>query len=105
MRITVAALTMAMLFAGSGLAAERVGWVTDEKCANAGKATSADHAQCAQTCVKGGEAIVFFDEASGRVFKIKNPDRVKDFVGKKVTIVGERVGTGEVEISSVQADD
>jgi len=103
MRITFTIPVMALLLAGSGLAAERVGWVTDEKCANAGKATNADHAQCAQTCVKGGEAIVFFDEASGRVFKIKNPDSVKDVVGKKVTVVGERVGPGEVEISSVQA--
>ncbi len=105
MRITFAVLAIAMLIAGSGLAAERVGWVTDEKCANAGKATNADHAQCAQTCIKGGEAIVFFDEASGRVVKVKNPDKVKDFVGEKVTIVGELVGAEEVEIRSVQASD
>ena len=51
------------------------------------------------------EAIVFFDEASGRVVKVKNPDKVKDFVGKKVTIVGELVGSEEVEICSVQAND
>jgi hypothetical protein len=92
------------MMAVSAYAVERVGWVSDAKCANAGKAASADHAKCAQGCVKGGEDIVFFDEASGRVVKVKNPDKVKDFVGKKVTIDGELVGPGEVEINDVKAD-
>ncbi len=105
MRIAFAVLAIAILLVGSGFAAERSGWVADEKCANEGKATSAEHAQCAQACVKGGEPIVFLDLASGRVVKVKNPDKVKDFVGKKVTIVGELDGAGEVEISSVQASD
>lgn len=105
MRLIFSMLLVAMMVAGSGFAAERVGWVSDEKCANAGKATSADHAQCAQSCVKSGQSIVFVDEQSGRVVKVKNPDKLTDFIGKKVTIVGEIVDPGEVEISSVQAND
>ena len=84
---------------------ERIGWVADEKCANAAKVASPEHAKCAQSCVKSGEAIVFVDQMSGRVVKVKNPDKVKDYVGKKVTIVGELVNAGEVEIRSVQASD
>lgn len=102
MRIVTVVLSLVLLAGSSALAAERVGWVSDEKCANAGKATNPEHAKCSQSCVEGGEPIVFLDQMSGRVVKVKNPDKVKDFVGKKVTIVGELVNAGEVEISSVQ---
>ena len=105
MRIFVVVMAAVLLTAGSAFAAERVGWVSDEKCANAGKAASPEHAKCAQSCVKSGEAIVFLDQMSGRVVKVKNPNKVKDFVGKKVTIVGELVAAGEVEITSVQQSD
>ncbi len=105
MRLIFSVLLVAVMVAGSGFADERVGWISDEKCANAGKARSADHAQCAQSCVKDGQAIVFVDEQTGRVAKVTNPDKLTDFVGKKVTIVGELLGPGEVEISSVKASD
>jgi hypothetical protein len=98
----MAVAAMAVLFAGSSLAVERVGWITDEKCANAGKSAGEDHAKCAQGCVKGGEAIVFLDERSGRVVKIKNPEKAQDFVGKKVTVDAERIGQSEIEINSVK---
>jgi hypothetical protein len=85
---------MAMLVVVGNLsfAAEWVGYLADEKCANGGKANSAGHAACAKKCVDGGAAVAFVAEADGKVYKVSNQDAVKEHVGHKVTVTGKLAG-------------
>jgi len=84
---------MMIMTAGLSLAGEWVGYLADAKCANAGKAASEGHAQCAQNCVKGGEPIVFVSDSDKKVYKIANQDAVEDHVGHKVTVSGKLEGS------------
>ncbi len=94
-----AAVLMGLLLGGAALvhAEEITGFLADAKCAAAGKAASAGHANCAQKCVQGGEAVVLVT-SEGKVYKIKNQDKVKGHVGAKATLDGKVDGdTIEVE--------
>ena len=78
-------------------AEELTGFLADAKCAAAGKAGSAGHAGCAKKCVEGGEAVVLVT-ADGKVYKIKNQEKVKGHAGSKATLEGKVDGdTIEVE--------
>ena len=77
-------------------AEEFTGFLSDAKCAAAGKGGSEGHAGCAKKCVQGGEAVVLV--SGDKVYKIKNQDRVKNHVGEKVQLEGKLDGdTLEVE--------
>jgi hypothetical protein len=78
-------------------AEEVTGFLADAKCAAAGKAGSAAHSGCAQKCVQGGEAVVLVT-AEGKIYKIKNQEKVKGHAGAKATLEGKVDGdTIEVE--------
>ncbi|MBZ5857683.1 DUF5818 domain-containing protein [Flavihumibacter profundi] len=63
-------------------------WVSDSHCGAKGK--DASHAECAVKCVKGGaEPVLVVD---GKVYKIADPKKITDFVGKKVTVTGTLKG-------------
>ncbi len=99
--LTIAILTLvtaALCFAGSA-----TGFVTDAKCAKAGKA-GAGHAGCAKGCIGGGEAAVLVD-ADGKIYEIAEQDKVKEHAGAKVTIKG-MIADGKISsIESVEATD
>ncbi len=99
--LTIAILTLvtaALCFAGSA-----TGFVTDAKCAKAGKA-GAGHAGCAKGCIGGGEAAVLVD-ADGKIYEIAEQDKVKEHAGAKVTING-MIADGKISsIESVEASD
>jgi len=101
MKRFVALMAMLVLTAGMSFAADWVGYLADEKCANGGKAVSEGHATCAQNCVKGGQPIAFVAEADGKVFKIKNQDSVTAHVGHKVTLTGQLDGDS-IQVQSVK---
>ena len=81
------ALSIAALLLCSTLspAAEFTGWLTDAKCAKAGKAASKDHAGCADKCVAAGEQIVLLGEGN-KIYKIKNQDKVRPHLGHHVAL-------------------
>jgi iron only hydrogenase large subunit-like protein len=45
-----------------------------------------DNVACVKKCIEGGMTPVFVDEAKKAVWKIDNPDAVKDFYGDHVAI-------------------
>ncbi len=97
--LTIVVLTLvvsALCFAGSA-----TGYVTDAKCANAGKAGEA-HAGCAKTCLDGGEAAVLVTE-DGKIYEIVQQDMVKEHAGAKVTVMGTMDGMKITSIDSVEA--
>ena len=59
------------------------GWISDSMC---GAKHAGSGAACVKKCVSGGMSPVFVDESKKEVWKIDNPDAVKDYLGSKVTI-------------------
>ena len=95
--LLVLTLTVASLcFAGSV-----TGYVTDAKCANAGKAGAA-HAGCAKGCIGGGEAAVVVTE-DGKIYEVADQAKVKDHAGAKVTVMGTVDGMKITAVESVKA--
>lgn len=81
---TKLAITVALM-SGTALAEQFTGWIADAKCAKSGHYKGDGH----QKCVSAGEPLVFVDEADGAVYAIVDPDRVKDSLGKRVTLSGD----------------
>lgn len=95
--ITLLALTLlvaSLCFAGSV-----TGYVTDEKCANAGKAGEA-HAKCAAGCIGGGETIVLVTE-DGKIYQVADSAKLKDHAGHKVMVEGKVEGMKVTSIDKV----
>ena len=94
--LTLVVLTLAvtsLCFAGSV-----TGYVTDMKCAKAGKA-GAGHAGCAKGCIGGGEAAVVVTD-DGKIYEVADQAKVKDMAGEKVTVMGKIDG---MKISAVES--
>src|SRR5215468_1838301 len=83
-RLTCLSLLAAALMFGE----QWVGWITDEKCATAGNYAGDVH----KKCVAEGLPIVFVNEADRKIYKIENPNMVKEVVGQKVTLTGTAKG-------------
>ena len=89
----VAAITaLSLSFACSGALAESfTGYVSDAMCAkDPHKAASAEHADCAQKCIKGGEKPVLV--VGDKVYTITNPEILVPHAGHKVTVNGDAKG-------------
>ncbi len=85
----VAILLGLCMLAGGLLAAESwTGYITDEKCAGAGRSGD-KHAGCAERCIKGGSSAVLVTDGEGKVVKIANQDKVKEHAGHHVTVTGK----------------
>lgn len=99
MKRVFALLTMGVLAVGLSFAGEGSGFVTDLKCAKAGKA-GADHAGCAKGCINGGaEAAIVTDD--GKVMMVANQDAVKSHAGAKVSF-SYTEADGKITVSNVK---
>lgn len=97
--VAVSILSLSLLSA-SALAESFKGVVSDAMCSkNTAKASSADHAACAQSCIKGGEAPVLI--VGTKVYKIANPDKLVAFAGKTVTVDGS-LAADTITVTSVK---
>lgn len=94
--VALALLVTSLAFAGSV-----TGYVTDAKCAKAGKAGEA-HAGCAKGCIGGGEPAVVVTE-DGKVYEVADQAKVKDHAGAKVTVMGKIDGMKISSVDSVKA--
>ena len=75
------------------------GWITDAKCAKMGK-SGAEHAGCAEKCIKGGQAAVLVTDSDKKVLNIENADAVKGHEGHHVNVMGH-VNGDSVHVDSV----
>jgi hypothetical protein len=80
----------AVLFLGSAVAmaagTTRIsGYISDSHCSAMHTSKSPNEA-CVKKCIQGGSAPVFVDDASNAVWKIDNPDLVKDHYGHHVRV-------------------
>ena len=101
MKKLVALTALTLSFATAGAFAESfTGVVSDAMCAkNPAKASSAEHASCAQKCIKGGSPAVLI--VGEKVYKVSNPDTLTDFAGKTVTVDGS-VAADTITVKSVK---
>ncbi len=94
MRKFVLGLAGMLALALTAMAGEWSGYISDAGCAKkqgAAKVASADHAGCAEGCIKKGDKAVLVTE-DGKVYQIANQDKVKEHAGHKVTIEGDMSG-------------
>jgi hypothetical protein len=84
----LALIVLTVSFAtGSAFAESFTGVVSDAMCAkNPAKASSADHAACADKCIKGGSPAVLI--VGSKVYSVSNPEKISSFAGKKITVDG-----------------
>jgi hypothetical protein len=90
-----------MALAMTAMAGEWTGYVADANCTKkqgATKVASADHAGCAESCIKKGSKAVLVTE-DGKVYQIANQDKVLEHAGHKVTL------TGGIEGDSITVSD
>jgi hypothetical protein len=75
------------------------GWISDSMC---GAKHTGSGAACVKKCIEGGMQPVFVDESKKAVWKIDNPEAVKDFYGSHVTISAtEDAANKSVHIDSI----
>jgi hypothetical protein len=96
-KFVLTALLVLCLFAASAIAKEMTGWISDSKCG--AKGAKAEHADCAKKCVDEGASPVFVSD--DKVYKIDDPDKVKEHIGHKVTVDGD-VDGDTIQISSLK---
>ena len=65
------------------------GYIIDKNCAS--KKEMLGNEACAKSCIGRGAPAVLATE-DGKVYQIKEQDKVKDAAGKKVTITGKMNG-------------
>ncbi len=82
----------------SAMAADWTGYIVDKSCA--GKKAMWGNETCAKSCMKRGDPAMFVTE-DGKVYAITEQDKVKDVVGKKVTLTGTMKGD-TISVDSVK---
>jgi hypothetical protein len=82
----VVVLSFAAVAAGAADSTTINGWISDSMC---GAKHAGSGAACVKKCVTGGMSPVFVDESKKEVWKIDNPEAVKDYLGSKVTITAK----------------
>jgi hypothetical protein len=93
----VVVLSLAAVAARAADSSKLNGWISDSMC---GAKHAGSGAACVKKCIQGGMEPVFVDEAQKTVYKIDNPDAVKNFYGDHVTVSA----TTNAEAKSVHID-
>lgn len=81
--LAVTGFAIAVFSAQAADSARISGWISDSSC---GAKHVGSGAECVRACIKSGKAPVFVDQEKKEVWKIDNPDAVKDFYGDQVTV-------------------
>jgi hypothetical protein len=93
--------SLAAIAAHAADATKLNGWISDSMC---GAKHAGSGAACVKKCVEGGMAPVFVDEDKKAVWKIENPDAVKNFYGDHVTVSATaNADSKTVHIDSIEA--
>jgi hypothetical protein len=62
------------------------GWVSDSKCG--AKGAGLGHEACGNKCLQAGEQVVFVPDSKSKVFKVDNPEALKEHMGHRVAVQG-----------------
>ena len=101
MKKAVRIMVLTLFCASMSFAASWTGYVTDKGCADKGK-HGADHAGCAKSCLgKDGVVAVLVTE-DGKIYAVKEQDKVKPHAGHLVKIMGTASGMSIDSIDNVE---
>jgi hypothetical protein len=89
---------MALLVAPVLRADTWTGWVTDEHCG--AKGAKSTHKECALSCAKRGTALVFYNTADEKIYKLDKQDLAKEHIGAEVVVTGE-VDGDSIKVTSI----
>jgi hypothetical protein len=99
--VLAAVFALALTTAYAADSAQITGYISDSSC---GAKHLGDNAGCVKGCISRGEKPVFVDESKKQIWKIDNPDSVKDFYGAKVVVTATSDAANmSVHIDSVAA--
>jgi len=103
MKKVLAAIIGSAFIAGAALAADTMtGWVTEAHCG--AKGASASHKECGTKCVKEGQKVAFYDNATKKVYEF-DADCQKGMEGmmaEEVTLSGVTMKDGMVHASKAE---
>ncbi len=92
-----------VLIAGAAFAADTMtGWVTEAHCG--AKGANAGHKECGDKCVKEGQKVAFYDNATKKVYNF-DADCQKPMEGmmaQEVTLTGVTMKDGSVHASKAE---
>ena len=101
MKRTALLIALVLLVAPAMYAASWTGWITDEHCG--AKGNNAGHKGCALKCAKEhGAALVFYNNADQKIYKLDKQDLAKEHVGHEVTVTGDAEGDS-IKVSGIKA--
>jgi hypothetical protein len=89
-------LVLAPFLGPSLMAQSWDGFISDSQCGYKHSLKSPNQA-CIVACIKGGAAAVFV--VDDKVYRIENPDALKNYIGHRVTI------TGTLDGQTIHVDD
>ena len=96
----IALLTILVLIVAPGLyAASWTGWIVDEHCG--AKDANAAKKGCTLKCAKDGAALVLYNNADQKLYKLDKQDVAKEHVGAEVTVTGEAEGDS-IKVASIE---
>ena len=96
----IALLAILVLIVAPGLyAASWTGWIVDEHCG--GKDANAAKKGCTLKCAEGGAALVLYNSADKKTYKLDKQDEAKAHVGAEVTVTGEADGDS-IKVTSIE---
>jgi hypothetical protein len=99
--VLAAVVALACMTAQAVDSTQITGYISDSAC---GAKHLGNNSACVKGCISKGEKPVFVDEAKKQVWKIDNPDSVKDFYGAKVVVTAtSNAASMSVHIDSVAA--
>jgi len=95
-------LLAAALAATPALAESWTGWITDEHCGASG--AEAAHLDCLKRCREKGYALVFYDNASKKIFKLSSEEAAEKNMGHEVVVHGT-LADDTIEVESIEASE
>jgi hypothetical protein len=97
-RLMIVTLACVLLAAPTLFAGEWTGWITDEHCGKTG--AKEGHGSCAAKCAKDGAALVLYNTADEKLYKLDDQKAAKEHAGEKVTVTGS-VDGDTIKVESI----
>jgi hypothetical protein len=80
---------------------KHAGWITDAKCASAGKYDAA-HKACAVKCNDGGSKLVLYSPSDKKTFALDNQALAKEHIGHEVVVEGAADDKGNIAVKAIE---
>lgn len=96
--LSLLTLVLALTFAPALQAASWTGWITDSNCGE--KGANANHKSCSMKCKDKGAALVFYNSADKKIYKIDKQDLAKEHLGSEVEVTGDADGDS-IKVASI----